>query len=117
MKKALIMKNVFVNMQTILLYLLLCISSNSNAAIVGVEINTDHLYQIDPSTADLTEIGTVSDAIVASLAWDSTSKILQEYLNHDVVAPLLNGAPNSDGLFNLCDVLVIQRKAFGLIDF
>ena len=33
------------------------------------------------------------------------------------VAPLVGGLPVSDGEFNLGDVLVIQRKALGLVPF
>ena len=41
----------------------------------------------------------------------------QDQLYHGDVAPLVNGIPFSDELFNLGDVLVIQKKALGLINF
>ena len=33
------------------------------------------------------------------------------------VAPLVSGAPQPDGTFNLGDVLVIYQKAMGLVSF
>ena len=41
----------------------------------------------------------------------------QDQLDHGDVAPLVNGIPVPDGLFNIGDVLVIQRKALGLVNF
>jgi hypothetical protein len=41
----------------------------------------------------------------------------QDQLDHGDVAPLVNGVPVPDGVFNLGDVLVIQRKALGLVNF
>ncbi len=41
----------------------------------------------------------------------------QDQINHGDVAPLVNGIPIPDGAFNIGDVLVIQRKAMGMINF
>ena len=41
----------------------------------------------------------------------------QDQLDHGDVAPLIGGVPVPDGLFDLGDVLVIQRKALGLVNF
>jgi len=40
-----------------------------------------------------------------------------EQFGHGDVAPLVAGVPDPDGLFNLRDVMVITRKALGLIGF
>ena len=40
-----------------------------------------------------------------------------DQLDHGDVAPLVNGVPAPDGLFNLGDLVVIQRKAQGLAHF
>jgi hypothetical protein len=74
-----------------------------------------------PVTADgdLNDDGQVNvvDVLLAHRIVTGSLPITQDYLDHGDVAPLLNGMPDSDGLFNLGDVLVIQRKALGLIDF
>ena len=41
----------------------------------------------------------------------------QDQLDHGDVAPLVGGVPMPDNQFNLGDVLVIQRKALGLVNF
>jgi hypothetical protein len=38
-------------------------------------------------------------------------------MQHGDVAPLVNGSPDPDGQFNAGDLLVIQRKALGEVDF
>jgi len=38
-------------------------------------------------------------------------------LQHGDVAPLINGIPQPDGILNAGDILIIQRKALGQIDF
>ena len=40
-----------------------------------------------------------------------------EQMDHGDVAPLVNGSPAPDGVINAADVLVIQRKALGVINF
>jgi len=40
-----------------------------------------------------------------------------EQLGHGDVAPLVDGVPDPDGLFDLRDVMVITSKAQGLISF
>jgi hypothetical protein len=40
-----------------------------------------------------------------------------EQFGHGDVAPLVDGVPDPDGLFDLRDVMVITRKAQGLISF
>ena len=59
----------------------------------------------------------VRDVLIAHQILLGQLSLTQDYLNHGDVAPLLNGVPNSDGLFNLGDMLVIQQKALGTIDF
>lgn len=36
---------------------------------------------------------------------------------HGDVAPLNAGIPDPDGVFNAADLLLIQRKIFGLVSF
>ena len=40
-----------------------------------------------------------------------------EQMDHGDVAPLVNGSHAPDGVINAADVLVIQRKALGVINF
>ena len=60
----------------ILLYAMLGISTNASAVLLGVEINKDGIYRIDPTTAQLNQVGTVGDTVVAGLAWDTALNIL-----------------------------------------
>jgi hypothetical protein len=59
----------------------------------------------------------VVDVLLAQRILTGSLPITQDHLDHGDVAPLLNGMPDPDGVFNLGDALVIQRKALGLIDF
>jgi hypothetical protein len=59
----------------------------------------------------------VADVILALRIVFGSLPVTPEYLDRGDVAPLLDGMPASDGLFTLGDVLVIQRKALGWIDF
>ena len=45
---------------------------------------------------------------------DSATQVQQQHMD---VAPLVNGVPMSDGLLNAADLLLIQRKALGLVNF
>jgi hypothetical protein len=40
-----------------------------------------------------------------------------EQMGHGDVAPLLDGSPSPDGTINAADILVIQRKALGQLNF
>ena len=68
---------------------------------------------------DLNDDGVVNvaDVLLALRLVTGSLTITQEYLAHGDVAPLHNGVPDSDGIFNLGDVFVIQRKALGLINY
>ncbi|MDH3901516.1 MAG: hypothetical protein OEU51_10770, partial [Gammaproteobacteria bacterium] len=68
---------------------------------------------------DLNDDGQVNvvDVFLALRILTGSLPVTQDYLDRGDVAPLLNGMPDSDGLFNLGDVLLIQQKALGLIDF
>jgi YD repeat-containing protein len=80
---------------------------------------------LDPSSfpivadGDLNNDGAVDiiDVLIAYriLLGDITASALQ--LQHGDVAPLVGGNPQPNGIFNLGDVLVIQRKALGQISF
>jgi hypothetical protein len=68
---------------------------------------------------DLNDDGLVNvvDVLLAQRIVTGQLPLTQDYLDRGDVAPLLNGVPDSDGAFNLGDVLVIQRKALGLVNF
>ena len=89
------------------------------------EVNT---YNSDPldinsvpvfTDGDLNGDGLVNAADVLLATRILTGQLIptQDQIDHGDVAPLVNGVPVPDGLFNLGDVLVIQRKALGLINY
>lgn len=78
--------------------------------------NTSYSVTADGDLNDDGQVNVV-DVLLAQRILTGSLPITQDYLDHGDVAPLLSGMPDSDGLFNLGDVLVIQRKALGLIDF
>ena len=59
----------------------------------------------------------VADVLLATRILTGQLTPTQDQLDHGDVAPLVNGVPVPDGLFNLGDVLVIQRKALGIVNF
>jgi hypothetical protein len=75
-------------------------------------------YPRIPADGDLNEDGTVDVADIL-IAMRIIKGDLQpdSYLGRGDVAPLSGGTPAPNGVFDLGDVVVIQRKALGLIDF
>jgi hypothetical protein len=59
----------------------------------------------------------VADVLLAERILLGRLTPTQVQLIHGDVAPLVGGVPAPDGQFNLGDVLVIQRKALGQINF
>lgn len=59
----------------------------------------------------------VRDLLLGYRVLAGTALLTQDQLLRGDVAPLSSGAPSPDGLFNLGDLLVIQRKAIGAISF
>lgn len=68
---------------------------------------------------DLNADGAVNlaDVLLAQQILSGKLGLTQGYLDSGDVAPLLNGVPAPDGIFNLGDLIVIQRKAQGLESF
>ena len=58
-----------------------------------------------------------ADVLIASRIISGQLTITAQQLSHGDVAPLVAGQPTPDGVFNLGDLIVIQRKALGLINF
>lgn len=88
---------------------------------IEVAVGTDPL---DPSIFPVADGDLNSDGVVNAIDILIGRQILlnmviptADQLVHGDVAPLINGLPVSNGLFNLGDFLVIQRKATGIIDF
>ena len=87
-----------------------------------------NLYNSDPidynsvpvfADGDLNGDGLVNaaDVLLATRILTGQHIPTQDLLSHGDVAPLVNGVPVPDGLFNLGDVLVIQRKALDIVNF
>jgi subtilisin-like proprotein convertase family protein len=68
---------------------------------------------------DLNSDGTVNaaDVLIATQILTSQRTITPEQMGHGDVAPLVAGQPAPDGQFNVGDLVVIQRKALGLISY
>jgi Putative Ig domain/Dockerin type I domain len=68
---------------------------------------------------DLNEDGlvNVADILMAQRALLGEITLTSDQLLHADVAPLQSGIPAPDNQFNLGDLLVIERKALGLITF
>lgn len=98
---------------------------NSTLGACGVGCATAiHLYgtmQFVPNHADgdLNGDGKVDlvDVLLAFRVLHGELSPTPEQIRHGDVAPLVNGAPAPDGIFNLSDVLLIQRKAAGELNF
>lgn len=59
----------------------------------------------------------VRDILLGTQVLLGTVTLDPEQFIHADVAPLVSGSPDPDGFFNAGDLLVIQRKALGLISF
>ncbi|MCW8831249.1 MAG: hypothetical protein OQK32_06995 [Gammaproteobacteria bacterium] len=71
------------------------------------------------SDADVNNDGqiNVADIAFAQQILMGDVDLTSTHLNHGDVAPLVNGIPSPDGLFTAGDLLVIQRKVMGEINF
>jgi len=58
-----------------------------------------------------------ADVLIATRIVLGQLTITALQMTHGDVAPLVNGQPSPDGQFNLGDLVVIQRKALGLVSF
>ena len=72
-----------------------------------------------PADGDVNVDGVVdtADVLIATrivTGIDSATQVQQQHMD---VAPLVDGVPMSDGLLNAADLLLIQRKALGLVNF
>jgi hypothetical protein len=74
---------------------------------------------IPPPDGDLNADNQVNagDVLIASRIALGLMTASIEQMDHGDVAPLLNGSPAPDGVIDVADVLVIQRKAIGAITF
>ena len=75
-----------------------------------------------PSAAadgDMNNDGVVNaaDVLIATRIISGQLTITAEQMSHGDVAPLVNGQPSPDGQFNTGDLVVIQRKVLGLVNF
>jgi glucose/arabinose dehydrogenase len=72
-----------------------------------------------PGDGDITEDGVVDirDMLLGLRYLLGLAELTHTQLQNGDVAPLISGTPAPDGLFTLGDLLVIQRKALGLISF
>jgi len=68
---------------------------------------------------DMNNDGVVNaaDVLIATRILTGQQIITSLQSLHGDVAPLVGGLPSPDGRFDLGDLLVIQRKALGLVDF
>jgi hypothetical protein len=90
----------------------------------GAEIaaNTDplNIASFPPAhDGDLNSDGLVNivDVLLAERILTGQLIPTQDQLDHGDVAPMIGNVRSPDGIFNLGDVLVIQRKANGAINF
>lgn len=74
-----------------------------------------------PVTADgdLNNDGIVNiqDILLGQQILSGMVSLTADYLSRGDVAPMSSGVPSPDGVFNVADLLTIQRKALGLINF
>ena len=93
-----------------------------NDGVTNVEeylAGTDPLIPQITADGDINNDGVVNvvDVLLAQRVLLGTLNPTAEQLMHADVAPLVNGEPVPDGIFNAGDLVVIQRKALGLISF
>lgn len=100
--------------------------AEANAGSNPLDVDTDDdgigdladVYPTIPADGDLNEDGSVNVADVLIARRIVMGDLLPDsYLGHGDVAPLNGGIPEPDGQFNLGDLVVIQRKAIGEINF
>jgi len=86
--------------------------TNSSSTVVNVQV-------IARSDGDINADGNVNaaDVLIGTQALMSNISLSADQLLHGDVAPLVNGIPSPDGQFNAGDLLLIQRKALGEVDF
>jgi hypothetical protein len=60
---------------------------------------------------------TITDVLLGHRILQGQVTPTAEQLQRGDVAPLVNGSPQPDGNFNLGDVLLIERKAMGLVNY
>jgi len=74
-----------------------------------------------PASADgdLNNDGLVNilDILLGQQILAGLTPLTADHLAHGDVAPLINNTPSPNGVFNVGDLVVIQRKALGLITF
>jgi hypothetical protein len=92
------------------------VSDGSLSSTVDFSWTVNAVIQPD---GDVNEDGIVdvADLLLAQRALLGQITLTTDQLLHADVAPLLSGIPDPDGFYNLGDVLVIERKVLGLIDF
>ena len=71
------------------------------------------------SDGDLNNDGIVNiqDVLLGQQILTGLISLTADSLSHGDVAPLISGTHAPDGFFNVVDLLIIQRKAMGLINF
>ena len=88
----------------------------------GVEVaeSSDPLNaQITPADGDVNTDGVVDITdllVITKIALGLASASASEQLHGDV-GPQIAGVPVPDGHINIADVLLVQRKLFGLVNF
>ena len=85
----------------------------------GISDLDEYLISISSPDGDLNSDGIVNvvDMLLAQQILNGQIAITQLQLAHGDVAPLINGMPVPDGLFNVADMLIISRKISGLTSF
>ena len=84
-----------------------------------VRLETFGGAQTDLANGDLNNDGVINiaDVWVGIRILTGKTALTQEHLLKGDVAPLVGGSPAPDGIFNVGDVLVIQKKLLGLASF
>lgn len=84
-------------------------------------VSDDLKFTIEPAIpdGDINNDGVVNaaDILIASRILSNQINMTAEQMSHADVAPLINGQPSPNGLFNIGDIVVLQRKVLGLINF
>jgi hypothetical protein len=92
--------------------------SDEDELAAGTDPFDDTSYPV-ASAGDLNGDGvvTVADVLLAQQILNGSIALTQGYLDRGDVAPLVGGVPVPDGVFSVGDLLVISRKAMGLVNF